>query len=142
MEIKYPKAQIHNPLEILRQAGYSAFKDPKTGEESFILRLTSGFYPRFHLYLNDHGEDYGFSLHLDQKKPSYAGTRAHGGEYDGPTVEKEMERVNGWIHAVAQIPIEPEPDFEPHPTPEPQAEAEFDSPAPTNPRKPFGGIFS
>ncbi len=33
------------------------------------------------------------SLHLDAKKPSYEGTAAHGGEYQGELVEKEMERI-------------------------------------------------
>lgn len=97
MEIKYSKSQITNPLEALRKAGYAPFKDPKSGDESFVLRLTAGFYPRFHLYLNDHDDEIGFSLHLDQKKPSYKGTRMHGGEYDGPTVEREMLRIKSWI---------------------------------------------
>ena len=99
MELKYSKTRVQNPLAILRKAGYSPFTDPKTGSESFVLRLSSGFYPRFHLYLNDKGKDIEFSLHLDQKKPSYKGTRMHGGEYDGPTVEKEMERIRKWIES-------------------------------------------
>lgn len=33
------------------------------------------------------------NLHLDQKKPSYAGTSAHAGEYEGPVVEREASRL-------------------------------------------------
>lgn len=99
MEIRYPSSKIKNPLEILRKAGYVAFTDPISKEHSFTFRLSNGFYPRFHLYLNEKGTDLVFSLHLDQKKPSYSGSHKHSGEYDGATVEKEMKRINGWIHA-------------------------------------------
>ena len=34
-----------------------------------------------------------FSLHLDQKKPIYEGTHAHNGEYFGPVVETEADRI-------------------------------------------------
>ena len=49
------------------------------------------------------GKNYSFNLHLDQKKPSYFGHRslgegrlkghAHSGDYDGPVVEGEAERI-------------------------------------------------
>jgi len=32
-------------------------------------------------------------LHLDQKRPSYKGTNAHGGEYDGEAIREEAERI-------------------------------------------------
>lgn len=104
MKLTYPVDQVHNPLQILRSAGYQYFVDPKTKKESYILRLTSEFYPRFHLYVKQDERNIIFDLHLDQKKPSYQGTRAHGGEYDGPTVEKEMDRIAGWIQHVTGIP--------------------------------------
>jgi len=31
------------------------------------------------------------------KKPSYGTNHAHSGEYDGPTIEKEMARIDGWV---------------------------------------------
>ncbi|MBU1126605.1 MAG: hypothetical protein ABH826_05590 [Patescibacteria group bacterium] len=99
MELRYNKSQITNPLVILRKAGYAPFIDPKTGSESFTLRLTANFYPRFHLYLNEKDDDLIFSLHLDQKKPSYGTNHMHSGEYDGPTVEREMTRIKKWIQA-------------------------------------------
>ncbi|OGL72031.1 hypothetical protein A3B32_03725 [Candidatus Uhrbacteria bacterium RIFCSPLOWO2_01_FULL_53_9] len=82
-----------HPDALMRAAGYAPFRDPKTGDHSYVRRMTSEFYPRFHCYVEDKPEMVRFSLHLDQKKPSYRGTAAHGGEYDGPTVEREMERM-------------------------------------------------
>ncbi len=47
------------------------------------------------------------SLHLDQKKPSYGGgTHAHGGEYDGATVERELERLKDTISGLENQPEE------------------------------------
>lgn len=105
MQLRYKADQIHNPLQILRQAGYKHFIDPVTKKESYVLQLTNGFYPRFHLYVVEEANQIIFDLHLDQKRPSYSGTRAHGGEYDGPTVEKELVRIEGWASHVAGAPI-------------------------------------
>ena len=33
------------------------------------------------------------NLHLDQKRPVYRGTSAHGGEYEGEVVEQEAARI-------------------------------------------------
>lgn len=99
MDIRVPFAMKLNAPTLLRRAGYAVFDDPNTGITSFTKRLSSGgdFYPRFHVYLKD-GEGYTIiSLHLDQKKPSYAGSRAHNAEYDGPTVEAEAQRIIGFI---------------------------------------------
>ncbi|MDP2631228.1 MAG: hypothetical protein Q8P30_00480 [Candidatus Uhrbacteria bacterium] len=101
MKLEYKTQDVRNPLDVLRKAGYSPFRDPNTNEDSFILRLTSGFYPRMHMYLQDKGDTIIFNLHLDQKKASYQGTSAHAGEYDGPTVEREATRVAGWVRSVA-----------------------------------------
>lgn len=100
MKVTYDKSVMHSPLAVLRKAGYSAFTDPQSGEESFVLRLTPEFYPRFHLYVAEKGEEVSFSLHLDQKKPSYGSNHAHSGEYEGPTIEKEMRRIDGWVNHV------------------------------------------
>jgi hypothetical protein len=102
MKRTYPISLISNPLEVLRKAGYSYFKDPQSGEESFIIRLTPEFYPRFHLYVEGSHEDVTFSLHLDQKKASYGDGAQHSGEYEGPVIEKEMKRIDGWVQAVSR----------------------------------------
>lgn len=97
MKVAYDKTVLRNPLAVLRKAGYSHFVDPNTGGESFVLRLTSEFYPRFHLYVEEKHDEITFNLHLDQKKPSYGTSHAHSGEYEGPTIEKEMRRIDGWV---------------------------------------------
>ena len=100
MKVVYDKTVMHSPLAVLRKAGYSAFTDPQSGDESFVLRLTPEFYPRFHLYVDQKNDEVMFSLHLDQKKPSYGSNHMHGGEYEGPTIEKEMRRIDGWVKFV------------------------------------------
>ncbi len=66
-------------------------KDEQKGE--FELARPSKGYPRFHLFLKIQGDNLFFNLHLDQKKPTYEGTPAHSGEYDGELVSKEVERI-------------------------------------------------
>lgn len=90
-------------MQPLRKSGYQHFIDPRTKKESFILRTGPEFYPRFHLYLNYRGANIEFDLHLDQKKPQYKGAKAHNAEYDGPTVEKELMRIRGWIANEFQV---------------------------------------
>lgn len=103
MKFTIPADQVPQPLHALRSAGYVAFTDPNTGEESFTLRTGPDFYPRFHLYVSSKDNQTTFNLHLDQKKPSYGqGTHAHSGEYEGPIIEQELKRVYGWILAVKQ----------------------------------------
>lgn len=100
MDRAYTNDQLFNPLMVLRKAGYSPFRDPVTGDSSFVIRLSREFYPRFHVYVERRGEQVIVSLHLDQKKPSYGDAHAHSGEYEGPVVEKEMARIDGWARKV------------------------------------------
>ncbi len=79
--------------QLMRAAGYAPFRDPKSGEDSYTRRLTSGYYPRFHVYVKGNEKVVTFNLHLDQKKPSYKGSSAHAGEYEGKTVEAEITRM-------------------------------------------------
>lgn len=85
--------KFSQPVDILiRRCGYGQIRDRNTGEFSYVRRLRSDFYPRFHLYINSQ-EPLVLNLHLDQKKTSYAGARAHSGEYDSDLVKQEAERV-------------------------------------------------
>jgi hypothetical protein len=102
MKRSYKLSEVPNPVEILRKSGYSYFRDPQSGEESFIIRLTPEFYPRFHLYVESNQDEVSFNLHLDQKKPSYGDGTKHSGEYDGPTVERELQRIDGWVQALTK----------------------------------------
>jgi hypothetical protein len=79
--------------KIMRRSGYGFLRDRKYGTESYVRRLGGGFYPRFHVYL----EGGMIKLHLDQKQVSYEGSSAHSGEYDGPTVEVEIARIQQTI---------------------------------------------
>lgn len=97
MDIRFNRCAVGNLLGALRHAGYFPFRDPKSGEESFVCRLGPDFYPRFHLYAKEQSNTITLSLHLDQKQTSYGGSHMHNGEYEGEVVEREMERIRGWV---------------------------------------------
>ncbi len=73
------------------------FIEPHGGQTSYTRRLSGNFYPRFHLYLEEKEGQLIFNLHLDQKQPSYQGSHAHSGEYDGELVEQEGERIKSYV---------------------------------------------
>lgn len=86
----------------INRCGYATFRDPATRETSFVRRLGSYFYPRFHLYVQivkDHEAQ--LSLHIDMKQPSYQPGRAHSGVYEGPGVAAEVERLQRSIATLA-----------------------------------------
>jgi len=87
------------PESFLRQAGYVFLEDRKTGNESFVRPLNRGYYPRFHLYLDQSGGKLIFNLHLDQKQASYSGSHMHNGEYDGELVQAEIDRLKSLVGA-------------------------------------------
>ncbi len=94
-----------NPVDVIKRAGYGLVNDRNASEISYARRLGTGFYPRFHVYVN--GQT--VNLHLDQKQASYQGSSAHSGEYDGDTVESEgariltvMDQFNNQAEAVAE----------------------------------------
>ena len=60
---------------------------------SFARRITGRDYPRFHVYARTEGSTLIINLHLDQKKPTYNGSRAHSGEYEGELIEAEANRI-------------------------------------------------
>ena len=81
-------------LGLGRTLGYKPLGN-RNDEYSFARPLGDNYYPRFHIYVRREKDALFFNLHLDQKKPSYAGTTAHSGEYDGELVEIEAERIKG-----------------------------------------------
>lgn len=89
MRIPIAGGSTDNLYLTLRHLGYSPSRD----EESYMRRLRGSLYPRFHLYVSEDSRGTVLNLHLDQKQPSYAGTSAHAGEYDGATVETEADRI-------------------------------------------------
>jgi excinuclease UvrABC nuclease subunit len=79
-------------VAVARDIGYVII-DTNGNENNLVRKLHGDNYPRFHIYLKQTGENLIFSLHLDQKKPSYSGSHAHSGEYFGPVVEAEADRI-------------------------------------------------
>jgi len=98
MKIKISKRDNLDIVKLIKRCGYAEFKDRRTGQTSFTHRLGLYFYPRFHLYIEkETPSEFILTLHLDQKRPSYPGQRAHSGEYDGKLVEKEVNRIKNYI---------------------------------------------
>ena len=78
-----------------REIGYAIIDTRENGEYNLVRRLSGNNYPRFHAYVAQRGTDFVFSLHLDQKAPIYkgVGVHAHNGEYFGPIIDEEAERI-------------------------------------------------
>ncbi len=81
---------------ILRRLGYGEQRT-RQGQISYVKRVASERFPRYHAYVEDRDNGMQINLHLDQKAATYEGTSAHGGEYEGVLVEKEMERLAQFI---------------------------------------------
>lgn len=86
-----------NVVNVARSIGYLIIDTKDNGEYNLVRKLTGENYPRFHVYLRQAGDRLVFSLHLDQKKPSYAGSHAHSGEYDGPLLQDEADRIKALL---------------------------------------------
>ena len=86
--------------DIMRQIGYAPAFFQKAGEFSIIKKIGRNDYPRFHAYIKQKGQDFNFSLHLDQKKPSYEGSTGHSGDYDGSVVEGEAQRIQQLLNGI------------------------------------------
>lgn len=94
MDVFIPQPLPDGPENLIRRAGYAEHRDRHSPEVSYTHRAGSDFYPRFHVYIKARNDGVIFSLHLDQRKPSYGGgTHAHAGEYGGSAVEREAERI-------------------------------------------------
>jgi hypothetical protein len=81
-----------NIVSVARKIGYVII-DTNGNQYNLVRKLAIDNYPRFHLYVVQNGFNYNFGLHLDQKAPIYKGTHAHNGEYFGPVVENEADRI-------------------------------------------------
>ena len=82
---------------ILQRFGYAPYIN-RQGEHSYVRRVQGAEFPRFHLYISEEDKSrLRCSLHLDQKRPSYMGTHAHGGDYDSEIVRTEVARFGGLI---------------------------------------------
>ncbi len=97
MDIDLPFDFKQNLRNFLRKCSYSEFVDPYNQKTSYTKRFSRDYYPRFHLYINEKDGKFILNLHLDQKKPSYAGSHAHNAHYFGGIVEKDAPRIKGLI---------------------------------------------
>jgi hypothetical protein len=90
------KFVIENPNEnivnLVRNLGY-VLKPGATEEFNCVRPIGNMGYPRFHVFIREDKDKLIFNLHLDQKKLSYSGNRAHSGEHEGRVVEEEAERM-------------------------------------------------
>lgn len=93
MQLSISKNTVTIPDFSIRRCGYGIKVDRHSGEKSYTRHFTRDLYPRFHLYIEDRGESWLINLHLDQRAPVYKGATAHAGDYDGPVVEAEIERI-------------------------------------------------
>lgn len=80
-------------MAVARKIGYTIIDTKENGEYNLVRKLTMNNYPRFHAYVKQQGSDFIFNLHLDQKQPTYKGTHAHNGEYFGPIINEEADRI-------------------------------------------------
>jgi len=83
-------------VDVARTIGYLII-DNNGQQVNMVRKLTGQNYPRFHAYVKQQGQDFIFNLHLDQKKPSYEGSHAHSGEYFGPLLENESDRIKNLL---------------------------------------------
>jgi hypothetical protein len=88
MNIKIPLTSIGNARVFFSRLGYHAERNG-----SYAKRVGGGVFPRYHVYAEVQGDQIRVSVHLDAKAPTYEGTSAHAGEYDGPLIEAEMQRI-------------------------------------------------
>ena len=87
----------YNLPDLARRLGYRPIGYTPQNELNCVRPL-GGDYPRFHIYLKEEPKVVIFNIHLDQKKPSYEGTPAHGGDYEGETVKQEVEWIKKTIY--------------------------------------------
>lgn len=95
-----------HPLGLGRILGYKLLGNNQN-EFNFARGIDGNNYPRFHFYVRKDKDELLFNLHLDQKKPSYEGSTAHSGEYDGEVVEREAERIKRELEGRGQRAVKP-----------------------------------
>lgn len=93
MKIQIPNKLTTNTFNVLRKAGYLQIFDRQSGKKSFVRKLSTGHYPRFHVYVIEANNQITIDMHLDQTKTRYEGQTAHGADYDSEEVKNELKRV-------------------------------------------------
>jgi len=102
MKLFLPGPLPDHARNIMRRIGYSEQRK-RDGQVSFVKRASQGSFPRYHAYVEDRDGGLQINLHVDQKEATYAGSHAHSGEYDGPLVEQEMNRIQGYVRQMTPV---------------------------------------
>ena len=108
MKIHFAKPLPLIPEQLLRRASYAPHYDRVTGNTSYTHKVTYAFYPRYHCYVSETDKVVTFDFHLDQKEASYAGSHMRSGEYEGPTIEREVARVKEEFRSAARSAASPD----------------------------------
>ena len=96
-----------NVRTLIRRAGYSEHYDNRSRQTSYARRLGTGIFPKFHVYLSEQSGGVEVSIHIDQKQPSYGVGHMHSGDYDGPLIEKELNRIKTSFENASAPEVEP-----------------------------------
>lgn len=100
MKIRFERKLKDNPMTLLRRCGYKPWRDPRSGKEAFIKRLSAAFYPRFHIFGIYEGDKLVFDLHLDSRRPMHRkGVRSFEDE-ESPVVRQEADRIREVIEKI------------------------------------------
>jgi hypothetical protein len=99
-----------NARTLIRRAGYGERFDHRTQHTSYSRRLDGhNPYPNYHVYLADKNGGVEVSLHIDQKQASYGVGHMHSGDYEGPLVEQELERIKNSFESAPAPEVEESP---------------------------------
>ena len=97
MDIEWKQELTKTSYQLMREAGYLPITDRRSGKQSYVYRLTSNRYPRFHVYIEEEEETYlKIHLHLDHREHGF-GQKLHDTEYQGANVEQESARIQRWL---------------------------------------------
>lgn len=93
MRIEVRGAMAQTVRVLMGRCGYHGATGYR-GEAAYVRRVGSWPFPRFHAYvLASSPHRLVLRVHLDQKRPSYAGSHAHAAEYEGSVLEAEAARL-------------------------------------------------
>ncbi len=113
MDIHWKQELKKTSYQLLREAGYIPITDKASAKQSYIFKLTTERYPRFHIYVEHESEKaLKLHLHLDRRQHGF-GQRLHDTEYEGENVQKETERLTRWLQHFTHIEeSDDKPDIE------------------------------
>ncbi len=106
MTFTLPNTARENITNVVRNLGYKPIGYTEKGELNCV-RPMGADYPRFHLYITESPASIRYSLHLDQKRPSYQGATAHSGDYDSDIVHNEAQRIKSLLASAKTASAKP-----------------------------------